>query len=372
MKKLFYVIITVLAFIPLIVSNAAIKTITTCDNPVRDESNRQVKVCYLDIQVSGNSKFQTLKGKFTLTNTSFKVAPQAGDSRVKMTDNGNNNYTFSASSPIANQTVRLAKFTLYLAQNGKECKIVWTPIQYINSYCEVKDGNFYDLNGNIVSEKEYKKQCEKHYCEVIDDTYYGKDGSVISASEYNKTCKTHTCEVVDGTYFGKDGNIISASEYNKTCKSHTCEVVDGTYFGKDGKSVTASEYKKQCEKHYCEVIDGNYYDKNGNQVSKADYTKSCSKPTCKVIDGIYYDKNSNVVSATEYDKQCNVHYCKIIDDTYFGRNGSIIDKATWDSQCTTTVPDTGGFFSIGTAIMGLFTLAGLAIVSRKINVVKKI
>ena len=167
MKKLFYLVITALLFVPFIVSNAAIKTITTCENPTYDENSRQIKVCYLDIEVSGSSKFQTLKGKFTLTNTSFKVAPQAGDSRIKMTDNGNNNYTFSASKPISNQTVRLAKFTIYLAENGKECKIVWTPIQYVNYYCEFKDGNYYDLNGNVVSETEYKKQCLKHSCEVI-------------------------------------------------------------------------------------------------------------------------------------------------------------------------------------------------------------
>ena len=372
MKKLLYVIVAALMFVPLIVSNATIKTITTCENPTRDENNRQVKVCYLDIQVSGNSKFQALKGKFTLTNTTFKVAPVAGDSRIKMTDNGNYNYTFTASTPIANQTVRLAKFTMYLSENGREGKIVWNPIEYINSYCEYKDGNYYDMNGNVVSETEFKKQCEKHSCEVIDGTYYGKDGNVISASDYKKTCEKHSCEVIDGTYFGKDGNVISASDYKKTCEKHTCEVVDGTYFGSNGNSVTASDYKKQCEKHYCEIIDGTYYDKNGKQVTKADYTKSCSNPTCKIVDGVYYDKNSKVVSATEYDKQCNVHYCKVIDNTYFGKGGNIADKATWDNECTTTVPDTGGFFSAATAIIGTITLAGMILVSRKINKVKKI
>lgn len=314
MKKVFYLIITALLFVPLMVSNAAIKTVTTCDNPTYDENNRQVKKCYLDIEVGGNSKFQTLKGKFTLTNTSFKVAPVSGDSRVTMIDNGNYNYTFSAKSPISNQTVRLAVFTVYLSANGKECKVVWSPIEYINSYCEHKNGNFYDLNGNIVSETEYKKQCEKHYCEVI----------------------------------------------------------DGTYFGKNGNSVSATEYKKQCEKHYCEVLDGTYFDKNGNAVSKSEYDKSCSNPTCKIIDGTYYDRNSKVVTADEYDKQCNVHYCKIIDGTYFGANGNAIDKDMWENECTTVVPDTGGFFSASTAIIGLFTLAGMMLVSKKVNKVKKI
>ena len=350
MKKLFYIVITAFLFIPLIVSNAAIKTVTTCDNPTRDENNRQIKVCYLDIDVTGNSKFQTVKGKFTLTNTTFKVTPVAGDSRVTMTDNGNNNYTFSVTKPISNQKVRLAKFTMYLSENGKECKIVWSPTQYINSYCEVKDGNYYDLNGNIVSETEYKKQCEKHSCDVIDGTYFDKNGNAVSKADYDASC-----------------NPAPAPAPNPTCK-----VVGGTYYDKNGNSVTASEYKKQCEKHYCEVIDGSYFDKNGNQVSKSEYTKSCSNPTCKIVDGVYYDKNSKVVSESEYDKQCNVHYCKVIDGTYFGKGGNIVEKAVWDAECTTTVPDTGGFFSIGTALIGTITLAGMMLVSRKINKVKKI
>lgn len=285
MKKVFYLIITALLFVPLMVSNAAIKTVTTCENPTYDENNRQIKKCYLDIDVQGNSKFQTLKGKFTLTNTSFKVTPVSGDSRVKMIDNGNYTYTFTANSPISNQKVRLAVFTVYLSANGKECKVVWSPIEYINSYCEHKDGNFYDLNGNIVSE---------------------------------------------------------------------------------------TEYRKQCEKHYCEVLDGTYFDKNGNAVSKSEYDKSCSNPTCKIVDGTYYDRNSNVVTAEEYDKQCNVHYCKIIDGTYFGANGNTVDKEMWENECTTVVPDTGGFFSASTAIIGLFTLAGMMLVSKKVNKVKKI
>lgn len=345
MKKLFYIIIALLAFTPLIVSYADFYTETPCDTKTTDENGRDIKVCYLDLVITGNSKFQTLKGQFTLTNTTFKVTPQAGDSRIKATDNGNYHYTFSATTPISNQKVRLAKFTMYLSQNGQNCSIVWNPDEkpFSNAYCEYKDGNYYDLNGNIVSETEFKKQCEKH-----------------------------SCEVVDGNYYGKDGNVISESEYNKTCNKHYCEVVDGTYFGKDGNSVTATEYKKQCEKHYCEVVDGTYYDKNGNSVSKVEYTKSCSTPTCKVIEGKYYDKNSKIVSAAEYDKQCNVHYCKIIDNTYFGKNGNSVDKATWDSECTTTVPDTGGFFSIGTVFMGITTLIAMAFITKKINVVKKI
>ena len=351
MKKVFYLIITTLLFIP-VIANAKISTITTCDNPVYDENHRQVKTCYLDLEVSGNHKFQTVKGTFTLTNTAFKNTPVATDARITVTDNGNNNYSFSAKSPIANQTVRLAKFTIYLATNGQYCSIVWKPGEFTNSYCEFKDGNYYDLNGNIVSKTEYSKQCEKHYCEVIDGTYFGKDGSTVSATDYKKQCEKHYCEVIDGTYFDKSGNVVSADAYKKSCEPE--------------------QPKPEPEKHYCEVVDGKYYDKNGNEVSKADYDTSCSTPICKIVDGTYYDASGNAVTEAEYDKQCNVHYCKIVDGTYFGKNGNAVDKSIWETECTTVVPDTGGFFSASTAVSGLILLAGIAIVTKKVNKVKKI
>lgn len=325
MKKLFYLIITTLLFIP-VVANAKISTITTCDNPVYDENHRQVKTCYLDLEITGNNKFQAVKGTFTLTNTAFKSTPVATDARITVTDNGNNNYTFSAKSPIANQKVRLAKFTIYIATNGQYCSIVWSPSSFTNSYCEYKDGNYYDLNGNVVSETEYRKQCEKHYCEVI-----------------------------DGTYFDKNGNVVSAADYKKSCEPEP-----------------TPEPKPEPEKHYCEVVDGKYYDKAGNVVSKADYDASCSKPICKIVSGVYYDKTGTAVTEAEYDKQCNVHYCKIVDGTYFGKDGNAVDKSIWETECTTVVPDTGGFFSIGTAISGLIILAGIAITTKKVNKVKKI
>ena len=80
------------------------------------------------------------------------------DSRIIVTDNGNYNYTFSAKTPISNQTIKVAKFTMYKSENGQNCSIVFSPDEngFVNSYCEVKDGNYYDLNGNIVSEAEYK------------------------------------------------------------------------------------------------------------------------------------------------------------------------------------------------------------------------
>ena len=284
MKKfMFTIIIAIILFVPTI-TNASIKTLTPCDEPIIDESGRKVKTCYLDLEISGNSSFQTVSGTLTLTNTTFKSEPETIDSRIKTAKNGDN-YTFTTTSIIKNETIRLAKFTLYFATNGKECSAIWNPNEYNTYYCENKNGYYYDLNGNSVNE----------------------------------------------------------TEYNKQCKNHSCEIIDGTY-----------------------------YDKNNNIVSKEEYEKQCTTPSCKIIDGIYYDKSGKVVTEVEYDKQCNVHYCKILDGTYFGNNGSIVSKAVWESQCQITSPDTGGFFSVWTALIGSALVIVISIVLKKINKVKKI
>ena len=285
MKKFIYTIIIVIAlFIP-VIANASIKTLTPCDEPFIDESGRKVKTCYLDLEISGSSSFQTTSGTLTLTNTTFKSEPETIDSRVKVIRDGDN-YTFTTTSIIKNETIRLAKFTLYFATNGKECKAEWNPSrEFPIYYCENKNGYYYDLNGNIVSE---------------------------------------------------------------------------------------TEYNKQCNRHSCEIIDGIYYDKNNNVVSKEEYEKQCTTPSCKIIDGIYYDKSGKAVTEVEYDKQCNVHYCKILDGTYFGSNGSIVSKAVWESQCQVASPDTGGFFSVWTALIGSALLIVISVTLKKINKVKKI
>lgn len=313
MKKIIFIIFLALFIVSPTIANASLKTLTPCDEPIVDESGRKIKTCYLDLQITGNTEFQTVSGTITLTNTTYKSEPETVDSRVKMSKSGNS-YVFTTTNSIKNETIRLAKFTIYFATNGKECNAEWSPNEYNVYYCENKNGYFYDLNGNIVSE-----------------------------TEYNKQCKTHSCEIVDGTYFDKNGKVVSETEYNKQCKTHSCEIIDGTYF-----------------------------DKNNNIVTKADYEKQCTTPSCKIIDGIYYDKNGKAVTETEYDKQCNVHYCKIIDGTFFGKNGNIVSKLDWESQCQIEPNDTGGFFSIWTAIIGSVLLVAISIISKKINKVKKI
>ncbi len=290
MKKLFYSILLLTTIILPIRVNAGLKTNVLCDEKKMDETlTHQIKTCYIDVTVTDDTSFYSVAGKFTMINTSLKGNIESGDKRIKITNTNLDNLTFVSETPIKNETIRIAKFTIFLAENGKECKVTWQPITYgINYSCKMENGYYYDKNGNSVSELEYNKQCKPHSCEIIDETYFDKEGNIVSKDEYSIQCETHSCEVIGDKYFNKEGNIVSKDEYSIQCETHSCKIINGVYFGKDGKIVTDLEYDKQCNKHYCKIIDKTHFGKNGDIISKAEYdiqcpTKSPSTSTNSII-----------------------------------------------------------------------------------------
>lgn len=277
MKKIFYIILLALLIILPNKVNAGLKTDMPCDEPRMDETlQHQIKTCYIDITVNGDDAIYSVNGTFTLINTKLKGNIEAVDKRIKITNSNLNNLTFVSETPIKNETIRIAKYTVYLAENGEECRVLWSPKNYGRNYsCTIENGYYYDKNGNSVTETEYNKQCKTHSCEVVDGTYFDKDGKVVDKTEYSIQCEKHSCEVVGDTYFDKNGKVVDKTEYSKQCEKHSCEILDGVYFGKEGNIVTDVEYDKQCNKHYCKIIDGTYFGKNGNIISKAEYNIEC-------------------------------------------------------------------------------------------------
>lgn len=252
MKKLLFTILIGLSI--LIPRNvfASMKTTTPCDEVKRDEQMKQIKTCYIDIEISGDTTFYGVNGELKFYNTSMKGNIEAVDQRIKITDDNLANLIFTTNTKITNETIRIAKFTVYLAPDGTECKVSWMPKEYeINYSCIIKNNYFYDKNGNVVSEEEYNKQCKPHYCEIIDGTYFDKSGNATTETEYNKQCKPvepkyYTCEIISGVYYDKTGNIVTNEEYDKQCNAHYCKVLDGTYFGKNGDIISKLDYDVQC------------------------------------------------------------------------------------------------------------------------------
>ena len=246
MKKIIYILSIALFIILPSTVNAGIKTTTPCDERKSDGKN-QIKTCYIDITVTDDTALYSVSGEFTMINTSLKGEIEAVDKRIKITNKHLTNLTFVSETAIKNETIRIAKFTIYLASNGQECKVQWKPEEYGRNYsCSIENGYFYDKNGNSVSELEYNKQCKPHSCEIVGDTYFDKNGNVVSKNEYSKQCEKHSCEIINGVYFDKNGNSVTDLEYDKQCNPHYCKIIDGTYFGKNGDIISKNEYNVQC------------------------------------------------------------------------------------------------------------------------------
>ena len=80
--------------------------------------------------------------------------------------------------------------------------------------CSFVGGKYYGKDGTAVTEAQYQEQC-LHTCSYYDGKYYGKDGStVITQDEYKKQCGR---EVRNGKYYDDNGNEVTQNVYNQKC-----------------------------------------------------------------------------------------------------------------------------------------------------------
>lgn len=92
-----------------------------------------------------------------------------------------------------------------------------------------------------------------------------------------KTTITYKCQIKDGKFYDKDGNEVTQEKYEEDCVINSCSIKDGKYYGKDAEEVDEATYKAQCG-NFCKIVDGKYYNDKGNEVTKAEYTKACGNP----------------------------------------------------------------------------------------------
>lgn len=116
----------------------------------------------------------------------------------------------------------------------------------------------------------------KHSCEQADGSYYDKNGNIVDEADYRRDCLS--CQKQpDGTFTGKDGQVVSEDVYISECTTpKSCSrSSNGTYTGKNGNPVTEEQYRIECEKHSCDHIGDKYYDKNGKEITAEQYTTLC-------------------------------------------------------------------------------------------------
>ena len=190
-----------------------------CDATLTDGHLSSIN-CHIAINVSNNiTKYNKytieleMPSDFNITSTDVNV-----NEEWKMTsrDDANHKYIFeSYKSEFAVGDYVIADIIVYGSSNSNNCDAVLKPsAEIIKRTCS---------NGEVVTENDYKKQCEKNICTKIDDTYFGKDGSIVSKEEYEKVCLSHTCEILeDGTRYGKNGEVVTENDYKKQCEKNIC------------------------------------------------------------------------------------------------------------------------------------------------------
>ena len=263
-----------------------------CDATLTDGHLSSIN-CHIAINVSNNiTKYNKytieleMPSDFNITSTDVKV-----NEEWKMTsrDDANHKYIFeSYKSEFAVGDYVIADIIVYGSSNSNNCDAVLKPsAEIIKRTCSTYDGHYYNFEGHLSDKLTYEKECLSHTCEILEDgTRYGKNGEVVTENDYKKQCEKNICTKIDDTYFGKDGSIISKEEYDKVCNENHIE-----------------------EKIKCEYKNHQYYDKDGNIVTKEDYEKSCGVPTkkdnkCVSIDGKFYDSVGKIVSEDVYKVSC--------------------------------------------------------------------
>ena len=349
-----------------------------CDATLTDGHLSSIN-CHIAINVSNNiTKYNKytielkMPSDFNITSTDVNV-----NEEWKMTsrDDANHKYIFeSYKSEFAVGDYVIADIIVYGSSNSNNCDAVLKPsAEIIKRTCSIYDGHYYNFEGHLSDKLTYEKECLSHTCEILEDgTRYGKNGEVVTENDYKKQCEKNICTKIDDTYFGKDGSIVSKEEYEKVCLSHTCEILeDGTRYGKNGEVVTENDYKKQCEKNICTKIDDTYFGKDGSIISKEEYEKVCNenhieeKIKCEFKNHQYYDKDGNIVTKEDYEKSCGVptkkdNKCVSIDGKFYDSVGKIVSEDVYKVSClneTVENPKTGSNISyIGLLIVGTISL----------------
>jgi len=383
MKKVLLVlsiIIFSLFCIP-IVHAGSLKDISYCDPIEAHEDGTETETCYFQFEVDGSVTSNQNDLTLTLTNVTIKSISLGED--WYYTKESENILNFETSKSSLTGKVNMATITFQKINNAEHCEIKYAcNWQKINRSCTIYQGNFYNSKGEIVSELDYKKDCEKPQCyEYEDGTYSGIDGSLVSKLDYEKQCKSHSCEKLsDGTLYGKNGNIVTEEIFNKECnptpEKHMCEIIDDKFYDKLGNETTELEYQKQCETHSCEKLsDGTLYGKNGNIVTEEIFDKECNptpeKHMCEIIDGKFYDKLGNEITKLEYQKQCETHSCEILSDgTRYDKNGNVVNSEAYEISCGVNIenPQTGEKnISRGLILFGILLCLSIYFFIRKNN-----
>lgn len=184
---------------------------------------------------------------------------------------------------------------------GIEGTVVTEAVYYSSCFSCLKPGEknsigievtkYHGKDGRETTEAKYTEECEeKKICKIDGDDYYDFNGNKVTEKAYYTSCfsclkpgeKNKVGETVDA-YYGVDGRKLTGDDaeatYKAECDSNTptkCYIdKDGKYYDKDGKEVDEDTYKKECG---CRVDNGKYYNDKNVEITKEEYINQCEKP----------------------------------------------------------------------------------------------
>lgn len=410
MKKLNLAIFSILiAFIGLKSVNATVAFKQNC------ESSNNYYTCELVLEVMGNSSnVNEISVNYLLKNIEFSSFEGASEFRIKTSDSNG----FVATTKKGSLTVGIHKIGVLKLNNWTvDCKISLTPsFKSVDRNCQLKDGIYYDKEGNETTELEQLKSCNTYVCKPLvygSDTYYfGKDGTEITKEEFDNTCidKIYCDKDENGKYYDNEGNETTELNYKRICQKRYCDTLnDGNntyyynskgaevskedfesdcrkcktdgekYYGENGSEVDKLTYEKTCETNICKTLsDGTKYNTSGSITDDLNFQKECEINICKVLsDGTYYGNDGKVVDETTYNLTCKVHKCEIVGDKYFDDKGNIVSKETYQKSCSNTQtgsdnPQTGSNAPFIYIFLGIVVSSILLFASKKYSRIKNI
>ena len=244
----------------------------------------------------------------------------------------------------------------YYDQNGNETTYETYDIQCLTHNCEKIGNTYFGSSGTVVTQDQYASQCGQK-CLKIGDTWYDKNGNAVASEDAMiASCSAGTCRKVEKTdhtyvFFGSANTVVTEFEYKRQCEKPICGILTSgatkIYFDKNKAEVTEAQYKKSC--FACSKDGNKYYDNDGNEVSKYNYQLACESLKCNVLTTDdnkeeYYDKNGTKTTKNEYLKQCQINICTIIDGTYFDLSGKQVSETEYKKSCYSCAKENNKYY----------------------------
>ena len=199
MKKVLIVFLISLLMLPLSV-RASLGANISCGSTITDSDNEKVRECYVIINVTDNSKFYGLSGKFNLEEASVKSV-EVADSKIKMIKKTDTTFEVASENAITNVTnFKVLKVVFKIESENCVIKIEPTNWEKIPNCIKLND-YYYNSSGVSVTENEYKEDCGLFSCEEYNGKYYNKTGLAVTENEYKLDCGKFSCETYNNKYY---------------------------------------------------------------------------------------------------------------------------------------------------------------------------